>query len=1024
MSTRPKVSVIIANYNNEPYLRRALESVVNQTLKDIEVICVDDGSYDASRSIIDEFAQLDDRIFKIYHEKNLKLLQTRKDGVLASCGEYIMFLDSDDAYKLNACEVAYNAIVSAGTDIVQFATDVKDCTDFSGSRQSLNKYLLPLLEKIEGDLVKACWKDKKFSSTIWNKIYYGDLTRSAFKEIEDAEITMAEDVCAFFAIAYYAKNYQGISDKLYEYNFGLGVTGQAIINLSQFKLQFDEVKVSQAIEKFCQRHNVEEEYNEIVRGISLHFLDECVALWRDNIIACDRSKAFKELVAAFGLDNVICALAKNDWNPSNRLFGKLADLSQFRYVPRPEDKKLTIALYYHRIANGGTERVVSMLCNRWAELKNDDGSDKYTVVLIVDTEKLDNEYTLSDKVKRAYLPSFRTSVKDKYPVRLNAWRTIIQENDIDIVIYNLWATEASFWDILAVKSASTHPACISHYHFFCGVPYTSGGQLSKLMIDRYGIADGVTVLSECDREYVSAFNVNTRCIINPFVYIPKDTKNSIYEKNTIVWCGRLSSEKQPMDVLKMVKYLRQFVPDILLYVVGESNAKLKERMIQCIEINGLGANVRMTGFTLNPEEYYRKASAFIMTSIYECFPLTIGEALAHGVPVVTYDMPWLTYLRDGRGIVTVPQGQYTMLADEVIKLLRDPDRIRELGAQGKQMVTELANVDIMAQWNELFAAINSGTKAPSRTDSAAINYRYLTLFAAEGKKAAAAAAKIQGQREARNAPAVRPFLTGRIDVKNFGEGNEVMLSNVTPGTFTEKPAWFSKNGQGAVLESTSGQMSFVCQCVGDGTLRFDLRGRCIRDAEKKTLPYYVDFTSFTIDGKEILPKKTSVWHDAPFKYERPVKDGEIVTVTAKWQPHVPERSVLIDGPKKAKELRDQLDGVRKDADLMRQKLRHAEESEAALNSQLEKSRKSAAVLAQKIELADERGLELQKRLDLSQKERSAVERKLEQKRQAQLELTARLNDAETQLRNIRRGFSFRIGRLVTWLPRKLTGKKW
>ena len=284
MNTRPKVSVIIANYNNEPYLRRALESVVNQTLKDIEVICVDDGSSDASRSIIDEFAQLDDRIFKIYHEKNLKLLQTRKDGVLASCGEYIMFLDSDDAYKLNACEVAYNAIVSAGTDIVQFATDVKDCTDFSGSRQSLNKYLLPSLEKFEGDLVKACWKDKKFSSTIWNKIYYGDLTRSAFKEIEDAEITMAEDVCAFFAIAYYAKNYQGISDKLYEYNFGLGVTGQAIINLSQFKLQFDEVKVSQAIENFCQRHNVEEEYNEIVRGISLHFLDECVALWRDNII--------------------------------------------------------------------------------------------------------------------------------------------------------------------------------------------------------------------------------------------------------------------------------------------------------------------------------------------------------------------------------------------------------------------------------------------------------------------------------------------------------------------------------------------------------------------------------------------------------------------------------------------------------------------------------------------------------------------------------------------------------------------
>ena len=1025
MIEQPKVSVIIPIYNKEDCLRRTLDSVIHQTLKDIEIICVDDGSTDDSRAIIDEYAERDTRIVKIYHETNLGTSLARKNGVAVSCGEYVMFLDGDDAFRLNACEVACNAVQNANVDIVHFDTHVVNLSGSLQNTQGTQRFCAPHVGRLDCDLIDACWKDRKFSWHIWNKIYRGDLIRRSFAEIEDIRLVYAEDIYSFFIVAYYAHSYLGLKDVLYDYSIGVGATRTGILTIDEFVRSRDEVAVVRAITRFCRRHELCDRYSNVLDWLNKNALGVCVSRWRDLVAENDRTAAFEVLVDMFGIDDVLCHLAKVNWDSCELLGTRMLGLPQFEYLPRPVGKKLTIGVYGWRATMGGTEHVSVMLCNRFAEEKDELGNDKYNVVLITDGEKQSGEYSLLSKVKRAYLPAYETSVRERYRERLQAWRSIIAEYDIDIVEYGLYWAVCAFWDMLAVKSAPSRPAFIEHHHNCCGDLFRDGGHRAVWYTYACQICDGVVGLSECDREFLSAYNANARYIVNPFTFSPQKTPNSHLEPNTIVWVGRLEPEqKQPMDVLKAVVQIRKVFPDVQLYIVGGRYEETFALMQKYIEMHDLTENVHMTGVTLDTETYYQKASVYVSTSSFEGFPLTLGEALSHGVPVVTYDMPYLTMIRDGRGIITVPQGQYTMLADEVIKLLRDPARIRELGAQGKQMVTELANVDIMAQWNELFAAINSGKKAPPRTDSAAINSRYITQFAAEGKKAAAVAAKAQGQREARNAPAVRGFLSGRVDVKNHGEGNEVTLSDVTPGTFTEKPAWFSKNGQGAVLESTSGQMSFVCQCVGDGTLRFDLRGRCIRDAEKKTLPYYVDFTSFTIDGKEILPKKTSVWHDAPFKYERPVKDGEIVTVTAKWQPHVPERSVLIDGPKKAKELREQLDGVRKDADLMRQKLRRAEENEAALNSQLEKSRKSAAVLAQKIELADERGLELQKRLDLSQKERSAVERKLEQKRQAQLELTARLNDAETQLRNIRRGFSFRIGRLVTWLPRKLTGKKW
>lgn len=112
-----KVSVILTAYNEEKYIRKAIESVVNQTLEDIELIVVNDGSTDSTLDIINEFD--DNRITVIDHE-NIGPGASRNKAMEMARGEYIAFIDGDDWFDLNALEIAYTQATSKNTDITFF----------------------------------------------------------------------------------------------------------------------------------------------------------------------------------------------------------------------------------------------------------------------------------------------------------------------------------------------------------------------------------------------------------------------------------------------------------------------------------------------------------------------------------------------------------------------------------------------------------------------------------------------------------------------------------------------------------------------------------------------------------------------------------------------------------------------------------------------------------------------------------------------------------------------------------------
>ena len=116
MMKQPLLSVIIPVYNTKPYLERCLNSVLNQTFKDFEVICVDDGSTDGSGDFLDEYA-LNDRRIKIIHKENGGLVSARKEGLSQTKGKYVAYVDSDDWIEPKMYEELVGKLLCTGAQI-------------------------------------------------------------------------------------------------------------------------------------------------------------------------------------------------------------------------------------------------------------------------------------------------------------------------------------------------------------------------------------------------------------------------------------------------------------------------------------------------------------------------------------------------------------------------------------------------------------------------------------------------------------------------------------------------------------------------------------------------------------------------------------------------------------------------------------------------------------------------------------------------------------------------------------------
>lgn len=167
----PGISIIIPVYNTSQYLRRCLDSVVNQTFKNIEIICVNDGSTDKSADILQEYAQQDERMIIITQE-NSGAGAARNVGMDQASGKYLYFLDSDDCLELNAMQASFDEAEKYHADIVLFTfktIDVRNNTENNWFYPAIKK--LREINKITFRYTDVCDNIFNFGNFAWNKLF-------------------------------------------------------------------------------------------------------------------------------------------------------------------------------------------------------------------------------------------------------------------------------------------------------------------------------------------------------------------------------------------------------------------------------------------------------------------------------------------------------------------------------------------------------------------------------------------------------------------------------------------------------------------------------------------------------------------------------------------------------------------------------------------------------------------------------------------------------------------------------------
>lgn len=210
------ISVIVPVYNTKEYLGKCIQSVLDQSFHDFEVLLIDDGSTDGSSIICDDYAKSDSKI-RVIHQVNKGLVQTRKTGIEKADGEYVAFVDSDDWISADYLERLYCALTESSSDIAicNFTADYPN-----GGLSKKNK-IKPGMYDVNLELWQQIFPGNgPFEFGIypvyWNKLFRRDVLYEFVMKVP-SYVNMGEDVAGVFPAIYRSKRVVLIDDSLYHY---------------------------------------------------------------------------------------------------------------------------------------------------------------------------------------------------------------------------------------------------------------------------------------------------------------------------------------------------------------------------------------------------------------------------------------------------------------------------------------------------------------------------------------------------------------------------------------------------------------------------------------------------------------------------------------------------------------------------------------------------------------------------------------------------------------------------------------
>lgn len=227
---KEKISVVVAVYNKENYLRKCFDSIINQKYKNLEIILVNDGSTDNSKEICEEYEKKDNRI-KFIDSINQGASSARNLGLKNVTGDYISFIDADDFISENFYTYLYNYMIKCNADIVE-CNSVKVNAEIENTE---NIYYIPEKEEVVetnniGALLRLYGDEEEFygkTIVVWNKLY----KRKIFDNILFEPGRIIDDECFTYKALYNCERFVTLNAGLYAYVYAENSTMRSKVSI-------------------------------------------------------------------------------------------------------------------------------------------------------------------------------------------------------------------------------------------------------------------------------------------------------------------------------------------------------------------------------------------------------------------------------------------------------------------------------------------------------------------------------------------------------------------------------------------------------------------------------------------------------------------------------------------------------------------------------------------------------------------------------------------------------------------------
>ena len=293
------VSIVVPIYNVEQYLQECVDSLINQTYSNLEILLIDDGSTDNSPKIAETYLPLDERV-KVYHKQNGGLSDARNYGIEKASGRYITFVDSDDYVSKNFVETLYN-------NLIEHDADISGCVYRRTSKRSVeeteNCKFTIMIWDTETALKKMLRQEDEFTTSACALLYKIE----CFNEIRYPQGAYFEDLGTTYLILHSIKRMVRTSECLYHY-----YTRDGSISNEKFSPKYmDQYIFAKELQKF-----IEKNYPKLVKDVNARLVGVCFNLYMtfDKEQREQYNNYIKEIVGTIKIYRCKLSIQKNTPN--------------------------------------------------------------------------------------------------------------------------------------------------------------------------------------------------------------------------------------------------------------------------------------------------------------------------------------------------------------------------------------------------------------------------------------------------------------------------------------------------------------------------------------------------------------------------------------------------------------------------------------------------------------------------------------------------------------------------------------